>query len=82
LWVIERAEPGGLPFSLDDRHRDKAAPKAGEIQQKRSDTLNKNLSKPIPQFSPNATLGTMRRETGKVSEEAVRRAAKKLRPDK
>ena len=74
---VNMKEPG-----LDDRHRDKAPPKAGEIQQKRSDALNKNLSKPIPQFSPNATLGTMRRETGKVSEDAVRRAAKKLRPDK
>jgi hypothetical protein len=31
-------EPG-----LDGRHRDKNPPKAGEIQQKRSDTLNKNL---------------------------------------
>ena len=29
-------EPG-----LDGRHRDKSPPKAGEIQQKRSDTLNK-----------------------------------------
>ena len=64
-------EPG-----LDNRHRDKNAPKAGEIQQKRSDTLNKNLPNPIPQFSGNATLGTMRKETGKISEEAVRRAAK------
>jgi hypothetical protein len=62
-------EPG-----LDGRHRDKD----GEIQQKRSDTLNKNLSKPIPQFSPNATLGKMREATGKVSEAAVRRAAAKL----
>lgn len=70
-------EPG-----LDDRHRDEGPPKGGEIQQKRSDTLNKNLTKPIPQFSPNATLGTMRKATGKVSEEAVRRAAKILRPDK
>jgi hypothetical protein len=67
-------EPG-----LDGRHRDKNPPKAGEIQQKRSDTLNKNLPKPIPQFSPNATLGTMRERTGKVSEEAVRRAAAKLK---
>ncbi len=67
-------EPG-----LDNRHRDKNPPKAGEIQQKRSDTLNKNLPRSIPEFSPNATLGTMRRETGKVSEEAVRRAAKRLR---
>ena len=70
-------EPG-----LDRRHRDKNAPKAGRIQQKRSDTLNKNLDKPIPQFSPLATLGTMREETGEVSEEAVRRAARKIRPSK
>jgi hypothetical protein len=70
-------EPG-----LDKRHRDKAPPKAGEIQQKRGDTLNKNLPKPIPQFSPNAKLSTMREETGQVSEDAVRRAARKLRPDK
>jgi hypothetical protein len=63
-------EPG-----LDNRHRDKD----GEIQQKRSDTLNKNLSRPVPQFSPNATLGTMRERTGKVSEEAVRRAAAKIK---
>lgn len=63
-------EPG-----LDGRHRDKD----GEIQQKRSDTLNKNLSKPIPQFSPNTTLGKMREKTGKVSEADVRRAAAKLK---
>lgn len=66
-------EPG-----LDGRHRDKNPPKAGEIQQKRSDTLNKNLPKPIPQFSPDTTLGKMREATGKVSEESVRRAAAKL----
>lgn len=68
-------EPG-----LDNRHRDKKIPKAGEIQQKRGDTLNKNLPKPIPQFSPNAKLATMRAETGKTSVESVRRAAKRLRP--
>ena len=66
-------EPG-----LDNRHRDKDPPKAGEIQQKRSDTLNKNLPKPIPQFAPNTTLGKMRKITGKVSEDAVRRAAAKM----
>ena len=60
-------EPG-----LDQRHRDKTPPKAGEIQQKRSDTLNRNLSRPIPQFRSDATLGKMREETGKVSEELVR----------
>lgn len=68
-------EPG-----LDNRHRDKDQPKAGEIQQKRSDTLNKNLPRPIPEFSPRATLGTMRKETGKTSVEAVRRAARGRRP--
>jgi hypothetical protein len=62
-------EPG-----LDGRHCDKD----GEIQQKRSDTLNKNLSKPIPQFSPDTTLGKMRDKTGETSEADVRRAAAKL----
>ena len=61
-------EPG-----LDGRHRDKD----GQIQQKRSDTINKNLPKPIEGFSPNATLKTMRKETGKTSESAVRSAAAK-----
>jgi hypothetical protein len=68
-------EPG-----LDGRHRDKRPPKAGEIQQKRSDALNRNLHPPIPGFRSDATLGTMRKETGKVSEAAVRRAARRLRP--
>jgi hypothetical protein len=67
-------EPG-----LDGRHRDKAGSKKGEIQKKRSDTLNKNLPTPIPQFSPNTTLGKMREVTGNVSERSVREAAKKLR---
>jgi hypothetical protein len=65
-------EPG-----LDNRHRDKNPPKAGEIQQKRGDTLNKNLPKPIPQFSPQAKLETMRKETGKTSVKDVTEAAKK-----
>jgi hypothetical protein len=60
-------EPG-----LDNRHRDKD----GEIQRKRDDTINKNLPNPIPQFSPNATLGTMRKETGKESVKDVTKAAK------
>ena len=64
-------EPG-----LDGRHRDEN----GRIQQKRSDTLNKNLPQPIPEFSLNAKLGTMRKETGQVSIEAVRKAAKGRRP--
>jgi hypothetical protein len=64
---------------LDNRHRDKKPPKTGRIQQKRGDTLNENLPKPIPQFSPKTKLNTMRKKTGKVSEEDVRRAAKKLK---
>ena len=65
-------EPG-----LDGRHRDKDAPKGGQIQQKRGDTINKNLPNPIPQFSPNAKLSTMRKETGETSVKAVTEAAKK-----
>ena len=66
-------EPG-----LDGRHRDKAAPKKGEIQQKRGDTLNKNLSKPIPQFRADTKLETMRKATGQIAVEKVRQAAQKL----
>lgn len=61
-------EPG-----LDGRHRDEN----GQIHLKRGDTLNKNLPKPIPEFSPNARLDTMRKETGKTSVSDVRDAAKK-----
>jgi hypothetical protein len=67
-------EPG-----LDGRHRDRKPPKSGEIQQKRGDTLNKNLPSPIPGFRADTKLSTMRKETGKVSVAAVTRAAKKLR---
>lgn len=65
-----------FPKGLDGRQRDQD----GEIRQKRGDTLNKNLPNPIPQFSPNAKLETMRDETGKTGEKDVRAAAKKLRP--
>lgn len=67
-------EPG-----LDGRHRDKATPKTGEIQQKRGDTLNKNLPKPIPQFRADTKLETMRKVTGETSVEKVRQSAAKLR---
>ncbi len=60
-------EPG-----LDGRHRDKD----GHIQQKRGDTMNKNLPKPIEGFGPNTTLKTMREKTGKVSEMAIQAAVK------
>jgi len=70
-------EPG-----LDNRHRDKNSPKKGEIQQKRGDTLNKNLPNPIPEFSLNAKLETMRKATKEISVEKVRKAAKIIRPKK
>jgi hypothetical protein len=83
IVLIDISLKEGIPMKepgLDGRHRDQSPPKKGEIQQKRSDTLNKNLPKQIPEFRADATLGTMRKVTGKVSEEAVRRAAKRLRP--
>jgi hypothetical protein len=55
-------EPG-----LDSRHRDEAAPKKGEIQQKRGNTLNKNLPEAIPQFRADTRLDTMRKSTGQVA---------------
>jgi hypothetical protein len=64
-------EPG-----LDNRYRDQHAPKGGEVHQKRSDAVNKNLPRPIEGFSPNATVGRMREETGKTGLDAIRRAAK------
>lgn len=64
-------EPG-----LDGRHRDKNPPRGGEIHLKRSDALNKNLPNPIPGFSGNASVGFMRKETGKTSLEAIRKASK------
>jgi hypothetical protein len=63
-------EPG-----LDNRHRDKT----GRIQRKRDDAINKNLSPPIPQFSRSATMGHMRKVTGKESEADVRRAAARMK---
>jgi len=64
-------EPG-----LDGRHRDKD----GKIQQKRSDTMNKNLSAPIPGFTPDTTLKTMRERTGKTSEKDIREAVRRKAP--
>jgi len=63
-------EPG-----LDGRHRNKD----GEIQQKRSDTLNKNLPQPIPGYGPNVPLGDIRKDTGKTSERAIRDVVKSKR---
>ena len=62
-------EPG-----LDDRHRDKD----GKIDRKRSDAVNKNLPNPIPEFSPLATVGFMRKATGEESLKDIAAAAERL----
>jgi hypothetical protein len=64
-------EPG-----LDNRHRDKDSGKGGQIDQKRSDAKNGNLSQPIPNFRSDATVGHMREVTGKTSLADIRKAAK------
>jgi hypothetical protein len=69
---MKMKEPG-----LDNRHRDHAGPKGGQIEQKHGDTINKHLPRPIEGFSPLALVKTMRKETGKVGIEAIRKAAKK-----
>jgi len=66
-------------LGLDGRDRDQAVPKKGEIQQKRGDTLNKNLPKPISQFRADTKLETMRQATGDTSVEKVRQAVAKMR---
>lgn len=63
-------EPG-----LDGRHRNED----GTIHQKRSDTQNRHLPQPIPGYGPKVTLGTMRTQTGQVSERDVRATAKTKR---
>ena len=70
--LIEIGSPMKEP-GLDGRHRDKD----GQIQQKRSDTQNKNIPQPIPGFTPNTTLKQIREKTGQTSEKAIREAVKK-----
>jgi hypothetical protein len=67
-------EPG-----LDGRHRNRSAPKKGEIQQKRGDTLNRNLPNPIPHFRADTKLETMRKATGETSETKVRQIAARMK---
>lgn len=71
-----------LPRGLDGRARDQSPPKAGEIRQKRGDTLVKTLRREYgPDFAPgirrDATLETLRNRTGKNLHELVHDAHKK-----
>jgi hypothetical protein len=71
-----------LPRGLDGRTRDQNPPKAGEIRQKRSDTLVSTLRDEYgANFAPgtraDATLGTVRDRTGKSLHQLVRDMPKK-----
>jgi len=59
-----------LPKGLDDRGRDQNSPKAGQIREKRADTLVRTLRKEygeefLPEYRSDATLGTVREREGK-----------------
>ncbi len=66
-----------LPRGLDDRTRDQNPPKAGEIRQKRGDTLVSTLREEYGSnfaqgIRSDATLKTVRERTGKSLHELVR----------
>jgi len=65
-----------LPRGLDDRTRDQNPPKAGEIRQKRGDTLVSTLREEYGSsfakgVRSDATLETVRERTGKSLHELV-----------
>jgi hypothetical protein len=71
-----------LPRGLDNRTRDQNPPKAGQIREKRSDTLVSTLRKEYGEkFAPgvrsDARLGTVRDRTGKSLHQLVKDAHKK-----
>jgi hypothetical protein len=64
------------PKGLDDRQRDSHTPKAGEIREKRGDTLVRTLRQEYgPDFAPgvrsDTKLSTVRERTGKSVRELV-----------
>jgi len=64
------------PKGLDGRQRDQNPPKAGEIREKRSDTLVRTLREQYGQgFAPgvrsDTKLGTLRERTGKSLHDLV-----------
>jgi len=63
--------------AIDSRRRDKT----GEIRQKRSDTLNKNLPRPIPQFRGDTTVGVMREITGADDLRSIQQVVERGRGD-
>jgi len=72
----EAAMTKHYPKGLDDRMRDITAPKAGEIREKRGDTLVRTWREEYgPDFAPgvrsDAKLSTVRERTGKSLHELV-----------
>jgi hypothetical protein len=70
------------PRGLDGRQRDSSPPKAGQIREKRADTLVRTLRDEYgPSFAAgyrsNATLGRVRKDTGKSLHQLVRESRKK-----
>lgn len=71
-----------LPRGLDGRTRDQDAPKAGEIREKRGDTLVATLRREYGNrfaegFRSDAKLETVRERTGKSLHQLVRGLAKR-----
>ena len=71
-----------LPRGLDGRTRDQNPPKAGEIREKRGDTLVRTLRNEYGQvfangFRSDAKLETVRQATGKSLHQLVRSMPKK-----
>ncbi len=66
-----------LPRGLDGRTRDQSPPKAGEIRQKRGDTLVSTLRQEYGDsfakgYRSDTKLGTVRDDTGKSLHQLVR----------
>ena len=70
-----------LPRGLDGRTRDQNPPKAGEIRQKRADTLVGTLRQEYGDtfakgYRSDTKLGTVREDTGKSLHQLVKEAKK------
>lgn len=70
-----------FPKGLDGRQRDQDVPKAGQIREKRADTLVRTLREEYgPNFAQgyrsNATLGRVREDTGKSLHQLIRDSKK------
>jgi hypothetical protein len=73
--------PKHLPRGLDNRTRDQNLPKAGQIREKRADTLVGTLRKEYgPEFArgyrSDATLGKVRNDTGKSLHQLIKGSRK------